>query len=224
MRLMRPGGGRKVADAQVRKGAVLGKSPEGTLFSATVNVKSSKNPARMKSRHLTLKRFIEIDAERPSVYNPVAQVKQVNALMRINNQNKLGLRLPATARLLRKEGSPDAVVVTRKEVLQLPSYFWIKNTTRQKEWAPFSKEAKIKMNQFYKDALRQQRIADEHGYFIDDICFKPVAGANGQVEAHVLSLGGVYNLEELASKDTKKYNAVQKHVGHERERIWELPL
>lgn len=80
------------------------------------------------------------------------------------------------------------------------------------------------MKEFYRDALRQQRIADANGFFIEDHCFRPVVGANGRIEAHILNFDGVYDLAELRTTSTKKYGDVLKHVEHEIEKLHLLPL
>ncbi|MEM0360516.1 MAG: hypothetical protein QXK06_04240 [Candidatus Diapherotrites archaeon] len=131
----------------------LGRGVEGNVYGVRFSVKS-RNGKRERSRGFAVKEFFarEVGDYYTNMRHPKPQFEIIRELIELNKKKRLGLRLPATVRLLRGKNENPRLLLS-----------WHKDGQSQglRKTAELSEKEKA---QFLEDMERQALILEREGY------------------------------------------------------------
>ncbi|QQR92722.1 MAG: hypothetical protein IPJ89_00570 [Candidatus Iainarchaeum archaeon] len=146
-------------DIAIQRQHQLGSGAEGTAHAVRVTISGKEN----RSIGLVEKEFNprtvnpvlswSVTSKGPNLMNPRAQFALIEKLIKRNREEKLGLRFPATVRLVRKNDGTFSLLMTKLAVVDPYKLDW------------------EKQDQYVTDALRQEEILKKAGYRVPRDCF-----------------------------------------------------
>jgi hypothetical protein len=170
---------REVTQKTERK-ELLGSGIEGDVFATDVTLEKDRKGGAGKISHklnLVEKQFkTELRQEDKPFRNPIFQVKMAQELISLNRNKRLGLRLPATVRLIEEPGKDPTLLMTKfDKVLKITEL------------------NSVNGSEFVADRDRQIAILGREGYYAVPDCFIPALDKkSGKVQAILADFGNLY--------------------------------